>query len=304
MSTVDAKNSSVQVKRSTENEGTLSGYVTDPSMNPIEGALVRVYFHGMYEEDYTDENGYYYVDNIPICYCYKNATCSKDGYETEWVLLSITENTTYDFVLNPIDLPCYPVINGTIGDNGWYISCVSICFVINDPVDAIYYRIDGGTWEIYTTPGVIKICEDDEHAFEWYFVYQGNQSDIYSVDFKIDQTPPEVTILKERIGYKIKITVIAEDETSGINRVEFYLDGMLQYTLYEPPYEVFVMVPGFFHIIRITVYDNAGNVVYSSFFTPRPYIQYNENLKNPIPYKNSLCLTLNKLLNLCQTVSV
>ena len=28
-----------------ENDGTLSGYVTDTSMNPIEGALVRVYFH-------------------------------------------------------------------------------------------------------------------------------------------------------------------------------------------------------------------------------------------------------------------
>ena len=29
-----------------ENDGTLSGYVTDPSGNPIDGALIRVHFHG------------------------------------------------------------------------------------------------------------------------------------------------------------------------------------------------------------------------------------------------------------------
>jgi len=94
-----------------ENDGTLSGYVTDTSMNPIEGALVQVYFHETYEENYTDEIGYYYVDNIPICYCMKNCTCSKEGYETEWVLLAIVENTTYDFVLTSLDpipdLICY-----------------------------------------------------------------------------------------------------------------------------------------------------------------------------------------------------
>lgn len=94
-----------------ENDGTLSGYVTDTFMNPIEGALIRVYFHETYEEDYSDENGYYYVDNIPICWCMKNCTCSKDGYETEWVLLGIVQDTTYDFVLTPLDpvpdLECY-----------------------------------------------------------------------------------------------------------------------------------------------------------------------------------------------------
>ena len=87
------------------NNGTLSGYVNDTSGNPIEEALVRVHFHGTYEEDYSDSTGYYHVTNIPICYCLKNATCSKEDYKTEWVLLSIAENTTYDFVLNSINNP-------------------------------------------------------------------------------------------------------------------------------------------------------------------------------------------------------
>ncbi len=83
------------------NDGTLSGYVKDSSMNPIEGALVRVYFHGTYEEDYTDSSGYYNVMNIPICWCMKNCTASKMGYNKEWVLLAIYENTTHDFILSP-----------------------------------------------------------------------------------------------------------------------------------------------------------------------------------------------------------
>ena len=85
--------------------GSLSGYVNNSFMNPIGGARVRVYFHETYEEDYTDSYGYYYVTNIPICYCLKNATCSKEGYKTEWVLLSIVEDTTYDFILTSINNP-------------------------------------------------------------------------------------------------------------------------------------------------------------------------------------------------------
>ena len=83
--------------------GTLSGYVNDTNKDPIDGALVRVHFHGTYEEDYTDSSGYYHVTNIPICWCMKNCTASKEGYITEWVLLSIGGNETYDFVLERDD---------------------------------------------------------------------------------------------------------------------------------------------------------------------------------------------------------
>jgi len=80
-------------------------------MEPIEGARVRVYFHETYEENYTDSSGYYHVTNIPICYCLKNATASKDGYTTEWVLLAIGENTTHDFVLTLLGKTLY--VGGT-----------------------------------------------------------------------------------------------------------------------------------------------------------------------------------------------
>ena len=76
--TLMVEKSSIQ----TFNDGSLSGYVNDSSMNAIEGARVRVYFHGTYEEDYTDSSGYYHVANIPICYCLKNCTVLKAAFQT------------------------------------------------------------------------------------------------------------------------------------------------------------------------------------------------------------------------------
>lgn len=100
-----------------DNDGSLLGYVNDTSGNPIEGALVRVHFHETYEEDYSDSTGFYHVTNIPICYCLKNATCSKEGYKTEWVLLGIVENTTYNFVLTSNYTSDAPTIDGPTDGN-------------------------------------------------------------------------------------------------------------------------------------------------------------------------------------------
>jgi hypothetical protein len=87
--------------KTTNFNGSLLGYVNDTSGNPIEGALVRVYFHESYEEDYSDSTGYYHVTSIPICYCMKDTVCSKSDYKTEQVSLAIAENTVYDFILTP-----------------------------------------------------------------------------------------------------------------------------------------------------------------------------------------------------------
>ncbi len=105
-----ASSASITMKhsgRTGENNGTLSGFVTDSDEQPIAGAQVRVSFHGTYEEAFSDETGYYQVTNIPICYCMKNATCSKQGYQSQTVWLSITEDTMYDFRLLPTGITHY-----------------------------------------------------------------------------------------------------------------------------------------------------------------------------------------------------
>jgi hypothetical protein len=259
--------SPVTARVTTTYEGSLSGYVTDPAMNPIEGARVRVYFHGNYSENYSDASGHYHVTNIPLCYCLKNTTCSKEGYNTEEVWLSIYENTTYNFVLTTASLPCYPIFNGTMGDNGWYVSNVTITLVVNGYVDAIYYRFDNGSWIEYTEPFFATISEDGFHTFYWRYWYQGNLSDVYQIDFKIDQTVPTITLSQERIALnKVKITANVSDETSGINRVKFR-DGWNEHTDYTSPYEVIFLGFGI-HMVTATVYDNAGNIAVSKIITP------------------------------------
>ena len=97
------------------NNGSLSGYVTDTLMNPVEGARVRVSFHETYVENYSDSSGYYHVTNIPICGCFKNATASKEGYKLEWILLSFDDKTTYIFVLTLSGITLY--VGGVVPDN-------------------------------------------------------------------------------------------------------------------------------------------------------------------------------------------
>jgi hypothetical protein len=81
--------------------GSLSGYVTDLLMRPIEGAKIQVYFHGICEEDYSDSTGYYHITNISICKCLKETTASKVGYKTKNILLAIHENSIHTFILRP-----------------------------------------------------------------------------------------------------------------------------------------------------------------------------------------------------------
>jgi len=52
--------------------GTLSGYVKDTSMNPIEGAVIRALCGENYFENVSDSSGYYNIDNIPIVFCLWN----------------------------------------------------------------------------------------------------------------------------------------------------------------------------------------------------------------------------------------
>ena len=142
------------------------------------------------------------------------------------------------------------IINGTIGENGWYVSNVTVTFVGGDYT---FFRIDDGNWTVYTVPFVIST--DGEHII-------GATSDfvhINNVTIKIDQTPPYWEgVGFEKIGHnKYKIYANVSDATSGTNKVDFYLNWYLIYTGYEEPYEWFYKGPSF--LSASVAFDNAGN---------------------------------------------
>ena len=159
------------------------------------------------------------------------------------------------------------VVNRKMGNNDWVVSDVTVS-VIPDPdgIAAVYYKLDEEDWILYTESKVIS--DDGAHSFWWYVIDdEGYTSFPDSIFFKIDQTPPDIKLIKERIAInKVKFTADVYDETSNIERVEFRLGFTLQFTDYDFPYE-WTWIGHRNQNVRATVYDKAGNSASSSMST-------------------------------------
>ena len=82
--------------------GTVSGVVTDADTGePIEDAMVVLTHDGKVWRTWTDAEGWYELTGIPLCFCLKDMTVSKEGYQTQQVSVAIGEDTIVDFALQP-----------------------------------------------------------------------------------------------------------------------------------------------------------------------------------------------------------
>jgi len=96
-----------------------------------------------------------------------------------------------------------------------------------------------------------------------------------------DWTPPQVTLTTPAPGNlyvngqeviplplgttvvfgEITVTVDAADDASGMDRIEFYIDGILQDTDEQAPYEFVWTGPSLFrHTLGVQAYDQVGNI--------------------------------------------
>ncbi len=132
------------------------------------------------------------------------------------------------------------------GNNSWYVSDVEVTLNATDDMSGVnvtQFRVDGGSIHTYTEP--FNISTDGEHTLEYRSIdYAGNVEDWKSVEFKIDQTLPVLDLNYEG-EYTINTDIICEvrcmDDTSGIDKVEFYLDESLICTDNEPPYKCIIL---------------------------------------------------------------
>lgn len=124
---------------------------------------------------------------------------------------------------------CSASVQGTSGQNGWYVSAATVTLSAHDNlsgVASISYRLNGGTWRTYTLPfpvgggrNVIGYRATDG---------LGNVGSAQTLVVSVDTDAPSLTLTQPSAHARqsdVTITWIAVDLTSGIDHVEIGVDG-------------------------------------------------------------------------------
>src|SRR3989344_4929888 len=105
-----------------------------------------------------------------------------------------------------------PVIDGTFGQDDWYMSDVTFALDVIDNtggvgVESIKYSLDDGTWQTFSSTLPINIKTEGIHTLQYYSTdFFGNQETINTAIIKIDKTPPEAVIQFDPKSSDLKFT--------------------------------------------------------------------------------------------------
>jgi len=151
-------------------------------------------------------------------------------------------------------------INGTMGENGWYVSEVIITFVANGTIGDIFVSFNGVNYDLYNVP--IVVDEDGVHEFYYFYMdSEGNMSEVFGpYEIKIDCTPPIIELYANRFDFNTWIfTADVDDRTTGVSKVEFFVNDDFLGNVTQAPYlwEHNGAISG--DTAYAIVYDNAGN---------------------------------------------
>ena len=126
------------------------------------------------------------------------------------------------------------------GENVWYVSNVTVILNASDDfsgVNTTYYRVDNDIWHNYIETFILDF-DGKDILIDFYSIdYAGNQEEVKSVAIDIDRVKPWISLTYEVIGgnafkgWFLRFTVVANDEISDVNRVEFYNNKELQVTI-------------------------------------------------------------------------
>lgn len=117
---------------------------------------------------------------------------------------------------------------GAPGDNGWYVSTVTISLSAVDAlsgVSATYYRVDGSSVDVFSRyGGSFGVLSEGPHTL-WYYAVDnlGNTGTPQNLSFKIDFTPPTVSTAvipgANRYGWHngaVEVVFSGTDTVSGL----------------------------------------------------------------------------------------
>lgn len=215
----------------------------------------------------------------------------------EQVDSDVTVDTTHRSAYVLTLAPCGPESsitaseNGTLGQAGWYVSDVLVAFNASSPcpVDTPMVRVDDGEFEPAEN---VTISEDGVHTVAYHArLTDETTSTTEQRQVRIDATPPNQTLVEPTPGSGVvgvvpeevrpsrppiilatdqQVEVDAEDELSGVDRVEFFVDDEHRATDAQAPY-AFVWHAGNEslgdHTVTSLAYDEAGNAPSELSFT-------------------------------------
>ncbi|MEM4294015.1 MAG: hypothetical protein QXJ27_07625, partial [Thermoplasmata archaeon] len=118
-------------------------------------------------------------------------------------------------------------VEGTLGNNGWYLSPVTVALYASDATaTTIYYSLDSGNWTHYTTPFIV--ADDGVHTLACHAVdAAGNSNFSLNLVIRIDRTPPVTQHTPVLEWYNIShvtINFTANDGASGVKFTKVRID--------------------------------------------------------------------------------
>ncbi|MCP3787119.1 DUF1080 domain-containing protein [Micromonospora sp. A3M-1-15] len=161
-------------------------------------------------------------------------------------------------------------VTGQKDANGAYVGSATVTLSATDTgsgVDKVEYSLDGGTYTVYGAP--VTVNQAGQHTVSYRATDKaGNTSSAQQVSFTVvepapaDTTPPTVTATvtgqKDANGAYVggaTVTLTASDGGSGVDRVEYSLDGQ-PYAAYTAPVTVNQVGQ---HTVSYRATDKAGN---------------------------------------------
>jgi hypothetical protein len=156
-------------------------------------------------------------------------------------------------------------IQGEVGNEGWYLSPVSIKLEASDGnsgVKGSHYRVVGGSWAEYSNP--VSFREDGKFVVEYHSEdLAGHTEKVRNRLIKIDTIPPETDLILDGEGGNnsyflgdVEVEFPSSDMTSGVDSTFWKLDDNPVREYYNP-----IIISGSgSHIISYYSVDVAGNV--------------------------------------------
>lgn len=183
--------------------------------------------------------------------------------------LLIPDQSTFEMSLEPIEGDQTPPetiaeLIGSIGADGWFVSPPTVYLIsidVGSGVNETFFSFDDATWNLYSEPFLVT---SEGYSTLYYFSTDltGNIEATKMKTMKLDTVAPLTAMTREgNLGYldwyvsPVTITLMAIDETSGVDRTEYSFDGVGWSSYLEP---IVIFTDGSSPLLFRSV-DMAGN---------------------------------------------